>query len=288
MKPFNYRSLADFKTNNFEDYILDVNPALAEKILSLSIGNRKLNKNNVTALANDMTAGKYDYTTPGSGIAFNTKGQLVNGHHTLNAIIQSGTTQNMVVRTGVMTLDRIDTGKSRTLTDSIEMSEDKDLAPYAKLIANILRIKKGLKLSNSGTNRKDISIEEIRSFGRKNKGKLQKIYNQDKERKSIGRYEYCKTPKKETSIIGSIIFELVYLNGYDFERVSNFMYGIISNNTFGVDCVDNFRKKVLNDSQAPKRDKWGFPEFREKVIREYDKYEVFCRRMEKKMAMSKR
>lgn len=62
MKPFNYRSLADFKTNNFEDYILDVNPALAQKILSLSIGNRKLNKNNVTALANDMTAGKYDYS----------------------------------------------------------------------------------------------------------------------------------------------------------------------------------------------------------------------------------
>lgn len=279
MEFFKYHSTADFITPEFNAYLIKVTPKMAEDFLGCSIGNRKLSTDNKNALKRDMTDGLYDFKTPGSGIAFNTEGKLVNGHHTLAALKESGTTQTMVVFTGVEKVNNIDVGKSRTLMESLCMSEDAHLDKIGKLIANILRIHTGHNLTNS-SKKKDVNLSEVRKFGNEHYKELMDIYNMDKLQKKT-RLVYQSYPKSETSVIGSIIYELVYDEGNDFGLVTDFIYGIVKNETFGVSIVDKFRMEVYRDSARTSKKHtgmaraWTFEEFRAKAKEHFYKYKKF-------------
>lgn len=75
---------------------LAITPALAEQFLKRNVVNRKrISKLWVDALAREMKQGSF--LTTDQGLAFNTKGDLINGQHRLNAIVQSGCTVVMWV-----------------------------------------------------------------------------------------------------------------------------------------------------------------------------------------------
>jgi hypothetical protein len=83
----------------------------------MSLGNRRLAKSWVSGLADDMLHGRFRLT--GQPIIFNERGVLVDGHHRLTALAQSGVTCEMLVvrGTSVEAFEAIDRGRRRSSAD---------------------------------------------------------------------------------------------------------------------------------------------------------------------------
>ena len=266
MEKFNYRSVSEFVGMDFNAYLITITKDIAEEMLSASIGNRKLNRNNVNALVRDMNNNDYHYKTPGSGIAFNTAGQLVNGHHTLAAFKESNLNViTLMLLTGAEHLDKCDTGKTRTLADSAIMSGNADYKDISKTVVNIFRIKNNIPPSNTG-HKKEFSLSEIFTFCENNFNELSKLNNDLKayknkiRKKNMGIGAY---PKSEDSVLTSLMWELIYDEGYNPELVTDFAYGIITANTHPNAVVDKFRLKVISDARrSNKNGAMTFNEFR--------------------------
>lgn len=67
--------------------IIDVSPTLAQEWLKKNVFNRVLSKNVVSKYAYDMK--NNDWTLTHQGIAFDTDGNLADGQHRLQAVIES-------------------------------------------------------------------------------------------------------------------------------------------------------------------------------------------------------
>lgn len=78
-------------TSSFED----ITPAMAQEYLTKNVVNRSISQNHVIKLAMDMEAGKFLVTD--AGIGFDTRGNLINGQHRLNAVILADKTVRMLV-----------------------------------------------------------------------------------------------------------------------------------------------------------------------------------------------
>lgn len=100
---------------------VEVYPALAEKWLATSLGNRGVSRPRVLAFAESMNSGRWELN--GNTIVFDVDGTLVDGHHRLHAVVQSGKTIPFLVVRGVSPSARvtIDTGRVRTLRDQVRM-----------------------------------------------------------------------------------------------------------------------------------------------------------------------
>ncbi len=100
-----------------------VTPKVAETYVLLNHpNNRPISKSRVARYTRDMTAGRWIPTH--EGIAFDTKGRLVDGQHTLNALLQSQTSQWLNVSKAVPpeALPFINTGGVRSLRDALRIS----------------------------------------------------------------------------------------------------------------------------------------------------------------------
>lgn len=93
--------------------IVNVTPQLAAEFLEKNANNRSLSNAVVEHYAMQMRSGKW--IANGETIKFGSNGELVDGQHRLQAIIQSGVTVTMVVVTGVPegSKETIDVGKVR-------------------------------------------------------------------------------------------------------------------------------------------------------------------------------
>jgi hypothetical protein len=97
-----------------------VTPETASEWLSRSRpGQRAIRKNHVNEMARDMIAGRWAQTHV--GIAFDVNGYLVDGHHRLHAIVESGVTITMPVAYGLSdeAFFRIDQGRPRSVADTV-------------------------------------------------------------------------------------------------------------------------------------------------------------------------
>lgn len=112
-----------------------ITPELAAKMLATSVKNRDLRQSWVKSLAASMRRGEW-LLSP-QGIAFNTAGHLIDGHHRLNAVVRSGVTVQMSVTLGVATAAMLvlDQGVGRTIADVLEL--DKRVAQPMRLAASI-------------------------------------------------------------------------------------------------------------------------------------------------------
>ncbi|HCN79386.1 MAG TPA: hypothetical protein DIT13_19665 [Verrucomicrobiales bacterium] len=77
----------------------EVTPTKAEFWLRQNKGNRRLKRDVVEGYARQMRRGEWMLLPP--GIVFDVNGTLLNGQHTLNAVIKAGVTVRMVVTRGV-------------------------------------------------------------------------------------------------------------------------------------------------------------------------------------------
>lgn len=96
--------------------IVSVTPQMAEAWLKNNVANRKLRPTIVDTYASDMKSGRW--VPSHQGIAFDSKGELVDGQHRLSAIVKSGVIVKMVVTTGVEQNENIDNHIKRTLVDT--------------------------------------------------------------------------------------------------------------------------------------------------------------------------
>lgn len=80
-------------------YIIEVTPKMAETWLQQNTlegkGNRRFRKSHAHTIAEEMRRGEWKLTH--QGIAFGTSGRLLDGQHRLMAIVESGTTQPLLV-----------------------------------------------------------------------------------------------------------------------------------------------------------------------------------------------
>lgn len=114
--------------------IEEIDPARAEKILDTNTKNRKLSSGNVTKLAEQMTAGLWNFD--GTPIRIDDKGDLIDGQHRLWAVVESGITLPFLVVRGVdeKAMATMDTGKSRSFADILTL-EDRTLTSTNNLAA---------------------------------------------------------------------------------------------------------------------------------------------------------
>ena len=96
-----------------------ITPAEAADMLEHNRSNRKIREPHVKKLMGAMLRGEWEQD--GAPIRFTTDGCLIDGQHRLTALVKSGLAQVMSVATGLdkTTADSIDTGRGRTLGDSL-------------------------------------------------------------------------------------------------------------------------------------------------------------------------
>jgi len=101
--------------------LVEVTPHLARKWLRHNVGNRAMKDRKTSLYARDMAAG--DWLVTGDGPKFDTGGRLINGQHTLEAVIAADVPVSMFVFAG---MDRdaqkvMDTGVKRSAADALKM-----------------------------------------------------------------------------------------------------------------------------------------------------------------------
>jgi hypothetical protein len=109
-------------TTKFED----IGPELAKKYLARNVSNRNLREATVRAYEIDMRAGNWVSTH--QGIAFNDRGDLIDGQHRLAAIVRSRATVRLLVTRGLptesgntKTMDAVDMGVLRNVSDQLKL-----------------------------------------------------------------------------------------------------------------------------------------------------------------------
>ena len=115
-----YENLVADKPTSFT---ASITPDIADWLLQTSPGNRRLRKTHVNYLAKAIERGEWRVTS--QGIGFDVKGGLRDGHHRLNAIIQSGRTVEALVVLGmpVDAFEVIDIGVKRKTEDLLGVSQ---------------------------------------------------------------------------------------------------------------------------------------------------------------------
>jgi hypothetical protein len=102
-----------------------VTPLLAEKWLLLNVVNRRVRKNLVDYLAEQIIKGEWQSEQP-QPLVFSDCGHFIDGQHRLRAIVATGVSCVCFVKTGVPEGVRsyLDTGISRNLEDRVEFDPD--------------------------------------------------------------------------------------------------------------------------------------------------------------------
>jgi hypothetical protein len=114
-----------------------ITPARAAELLAANTTNRPLSKATVRGFAEAMRRG--DWLVTHQGIAFDTRGVLVDGQHRLAAIIEADVPVEMTVFTDVEpdTFDVLDTGKRRNAADVLAIEGEKSTTMLAAMVRTV-------------------------------------------------------------------------------------------------------------------------------------------------------
>lgn len=122
--------------------LVTIGPELAQEWLDNYTRklNRNLSSNTVNRFARDMRRGKWIFN--GEPLQFDTDGQLMNGQHRLNAVVNSETTQQFLIVTGLPeeAHEGMDSGKPRSPGDVLTLSGWRDgnaLAVMARIALSV-------------------------------------------------------------------------------------------------------------------------------------------------------
>lgn len=135
-----------------------ITPERAEDLLSTAAANRRLNDDRVSAYAKDMMQGRW--LPASSMIVLDEGGALIDGQHRLAAVLESGSTQEFIVRydapAGAIAV--IDSGRSRSAADTLRIEG----YSYTSLISAAARL--CLSYPHSGKRAKGVTNSEIVQF----------------------------------------------------------------------------------------------------------------------------
>jgi len=117
-----------------EVYLIEVTADLAHELLEMNIsGQRSLSQSAVERYATDMAS--YDWIFNGAAILISNENKLIDGQHRLNAIVESGTPQVLLIVRGVSTeaMQTVDTNRRRSYADTLKMKKIKNHTVVAAL-----------------------------------------------------------------------------------------------------------------------------------------------------------
>lgn len=111
--------------------ILDVTPELAETWLSRNPNNRNLRSQVIASYARDMAAGSW--VLNGETVKIATSGQLLDGQHRLNAVVEASVTVPMIVVRDIPAevMPTVDAGAKRTYADALRIQGEENTAVLA-------------------------------------------------------------------------------------------------------------------------------------------------------------
>jgi hypothetical protein len=148
--------------NNITHKIEEVTPEMAKDFLENNKDNRRLKESAVAQYATDMREGRWSFT--GQPIIFSNKGRLLNGQHTLNALIQANVTLPFLIVRGIedKNFDAMDIGKTRTVGDILSILGQKNGNDFAGVARIAMRYFEGVNISGSG--RRVYSQKEVADY----------------------------------------------------------------------------------------------------------------------------
>lgn len=135
-----------------------IDPIQAKAYLGHSAGNRGMKAEKISAYARDMTAGRW--IANGESLIFDEAGNLIDGHHRLQACILSQTAFRSVVVRGVPSESSktIDMGANRSPADALAFYGYKNCAVLNSVVRVLMSLKNGRERSASP------SMQEVLSF----------------------------------------------------------------------------------------------------------------------------
>lgn len=118
---------------------IDVTPGMAKQWLATNHDNRNTSQGWVSKMARDMASGDFPFT--GESIKFDENGDLIDGQHRLQALIQSGVRKvEMLIVEGIPRQHQrfMDKNRTRKVADSLSMELKVPSAPMAVATARIV------------------------------------------------------------------------------------------------------------------------------------------------------
>lgn len=137
-------------------------PTMAEDMMMRNINNRHLRNETVFKYDVEMKADGWEWTNE-STVGFDKEGKLRDGQHRLLAIIKSGTTQELVIFTGLShkAFPVLNTGRSRTLGDTLSVKEIPDANQSAATVSFIMNYTKYGVVNVSNRKGKGVTNKEM-------------------------------------------------------------------------------------------------------------------------------
>lgn len=140
-----------------------VSPDDATKILEHNDGNRTLSERNMNFLLSEMRRG--NWKTTGHTIKISRTGRLLDGQHTLQALVKYGKPLELCVARGLdeSIFEVLDTGKNRTAADVLKISGYENAIALSGVVKAILNYNSG-SLNVNGGKVGSASNTQVRKF----------------------------------------------------------------------------------------------------------------------------
>ena len=226
-----------------------ITPAIAQEWLDKSrLENRPLSWAVIKSYADTMKNG--NWLVNGEAITFDERGNLLNGHHRLRAVIASATPiQSYVVR-GVdhRAFSTFDCGRSRTFGQLIAMQGESNANNVAAIVRQYIVFKKGYEVHERGDYDKRNLHETNKTmvdFYLKNKPFFNKITEETLSVCGKGRV-------LKASFVGGSIAYLVRDCGYSYDQAINFFSQLCNADTAKNKTINILRVRLFNERNGRK------------------------------------
>lgn len=131
--------------------LVEITPAVAEEMLGRNRHNRGLRPRIVTAYSLDMAQGRW--MENGESIKIALDGTLLDGQHRLSAVIDSGTTQPMLVISDLplSAQDTVDTGARRGFADVLKLRKESNWTDVASITRRVNLWQRGARRGSANS-----------------------------------------------------------------------------------------------------------------------------------------
>lgn len=223
-----------------------ITPVLAEEYLKHNTNNRQLRKNIVSYYAKQMRDGQWMLN--GESIVFNEQGTLVDGQHRLAAVIESGTSVDMLV---VRNADRdsfatIDSGITRKVQDTFYVKGIPNPTQVASIINRYFLLKENRSIIGNVSGqkcRRTMSRQNLLSEYSANENFWQEVV-----RFSMSTYAALKIMNQ--SEIGSYAAYLIQEKKHDRDVVYGFFEDLLKVDSPKSKMLAAYRRRLINDKMS--------------------------------------
>ena len=220
-----------------------VTPTMAQKYLETSAGNRPISMTTVKSYAATMENGGWKVN--GVPIVFDSNGNLIDGHHRLQALILANRSIELTVTRGVEpdVFTTFDCGRRRNLGQILAMC---NVADYNK-VSGVVSM--NIALERYGAIRKNNGAKEFRMTN--------DIYYQKYKEDPDGYVECTKFAEKlyrvakilRMSWIGGLTYYLTHTGTFELDYVKKFFTAVCNLETSGINPADELRKFIIRNSR---------------------------------------